>query len=388
MKRGRVIILHNNRYMQKLLKELLMQVRIISSNGKEKNNKIINIFSLLLNEEYNEQTFENTIKKLRNTEQSSAKKVVQLLYDYIINENSVPKEIIEDYILRLKPRSRFYGIKNHLLKKVEEISAVRDNQQKVDLNKLKTNIIAISVEDGIPGSIIKALDSIANNLPISIIKLDISELTTFFKILESKLNKICEKINYENFGETNTKALNISIKQISSKFKLISSQICSTEGQLDNSIKACIKICKRVRTLSSSVDKQLALAVNNSNDKAYDLKAFKMFYDNHFKILEEAKKRLNKIKAEAEKMGIADFYGVGISTKLLDKYGNIIKNKGVRVFNKKFFDKSIREIRRIVKNKLNKITGKSMFRNSIPTKKQILNKLYSVIKKKLTISEF
>ncbi len=382
--KNEVVTLYNNKFTQKLLKEFLKQGgKIIRSNNSVSNReklKIINIFSLLLDEKYsNVQDFEKMIRKIENKKVVSAKKIVQLLYDYIIYKKYQLKDTIENYINNLKQKSRFYSIKNHLLKKVREINDIINIKQNAKYEELKENIDKIVLQDNDINSVTNALIAISNNLPISIIKLSEDHLLNFFDDLKEKLNNICKKIVYENLDGTNKQVLNKAIKQVSSKIKLISSQIDNPKDELINSIKGCLKVCKQVRTLSSDINNQLKRAVKKSNDKAYNLKAFKVVYDNNFKILEEANNQLKKINSEAQKTENKDFDGLQVDINSLSSYKNILDNKDVRMFNEKFFGKSISEMKKVVEGELNKITKKSMFGNSTPTNRQIFDKLYNVM---------
>lgn len=384
--------MYDSKYTQKLLQELLKQGGKIIRKGPESVSeteklKIINIFSILMNERYdNIRNFEKMIEKTRKKKQINTEKIVQLLYDFIFSSHSDPSidcnsqvENINESIKKIKKSSKIFEIKNHLSKKVNELGCILNEIQKQELVTLEDNIKKINSignNDIDVNGAIKSLEVIDENLSINVINADVGEKKNLFENIKEKLNEIFKIIN-ENSEMFDKNKLNEIIKKIDSKIKLILSQ--TDEENSVTVMKECHKTCKQIRDLSHDSEKQLLSSVKKYDDKAFSLKAFKNFYNNHSRIIQMAKNSLEITKTLATEVNNKEFENANISDECLSKYRDIVDNKDVRIFNKKFFDNSVNEIKKIVKNELKKITKKSMFGNSTPPNNKIFNKLSGVI---------
>ncbi len=388
--------MYDSKYTQKLLKELLRQGGKIIRNGHKpvlnsEKLKIINIFSLLMNEKYeNIKDFEKMVEKTRKQSQINTQKIVQLLYDLIVLSPSNKSvnynfqvENINESLKKIKKSSKIFEIKNHLLKKVNELEDILNQTQQTESITIDNNITEIkNIKNELinPDNAINFLDTIDINFSTNVIRASIEEKTELFKTIKEKLDNIFKIVN-ENTESINKDELNEKIKKIDSKVKLILSQVedKSEDKELISAIKECHKICKQLRTLSYDNKKQLSSLVKKYDNKAFSLKAYKVFFDNNYRVIKNAINLLATIKKYAKVVNNKDFENANISLDCLSEYENIIKNKDVRAFDKKFFESSINKIKKTVKEQLEKITKHSMFGNSTPTNNKILDKLDSVI---------
>lgn len=389
--------MYDSKYNQKLLQELLKQGGKIIRKGPESVSeteklKIINIFSILMDEKYdNVKNFEKMIEKTRKKNKINTKKIIQLLYDFIFYSHSDPSidcnsqvKNINESIKKIKKSSKIFEIKNHLSKKTNELGCILNEIQKQELVTLDDNIKKIkSIENNdidVNGTI-KSLDVIDENFSINVIKADIDKKIKLFEIIKEKLDEIFKIIN-KNSKMFDKNKLNEKIKKVNSKIKLILSQTDeenSKSKELVTVIKECHKTGKQIRNLSNDSEKQLSSSVKKYDNRAFNLDAFNNYYENHLRVIEVAEDLLKTTKTLAKTVNNKEFENASISPEGLSKYKDIVDNKDVRIFNKKFFDNSVNEIKKIVKNELEKITKKSMYGNSTPTNSKIFNDLIGVI---------
>lgn len=383
--------LHDNKITQALLKKLLEYgAKAIKKRSIQNENdlpdqtlesKIIEIFSGLMEEDYDDNKFRKQIIEKKLPPKPSAKKVIQLLYNFIyavgvegkkidVNQVNAMSNEITEMIDKLNKRSRFFSFKEHFKKKILELTKIKitcssvstESETKELANDINNDISVFTKNDTLDiKRAIKILETF-NKIILSNVStpsVDYSLLETFFKSMCKKCQDFIEKKEYTK----NSEKVNIGIRNIISEIKILASQLDSDSSI--PSLNECLDFCKKLRYLSKSDKQKFSYNEKARKNKAFSLESFK-------KIVSLNQDAINKANMILEKNNFKE----KIPDTILSKYNKIISDRNDDdILEEKFYSQNTKNMKSDVKKAMEKAASKSIFGKSIPTSNKILDKI-------------
>lgn len=382
-------ILHDNKFIQSLLKKLLqcgskaIRKRSVQEESDPPDQAlesiIIKIFSQLLDENYNINTFKQQIIKKRISPKPGAKKIVQLLYNFIyiikvgkaritVNQITLMSQDIIKMIGRLNKRSRFFPFRLHLKTKILQLTKVKSlyfsDSSSSEITEIRNNIVkylnpftkesVLNVQNAI-----RVLEVFNENValipPTS--PMESSLLETFFEDLNSKCQSFIRDEKYVEDSEQ----INMGMKSIISEINILSGQLDSTKDI--PSFDKCLESCKRLRYLSKSSKDKFNYNEKNRDNKSYSFESFEKILSLH----QGAIARANSLLAQNDFNSISD--------DVLSKYRDMISKKNKKILDRKFYDQQMKNMKLDVEKAMEQAASKSTFGKSVPTSDKILDKI-------------
>ncbi len=382
-------ILHDNKFIQSLLKKLLqcgskaIRKRSVQEESDPPDQAlesiIIKIFSQLLDENYNINTFKQQIIKKRISPKPGAKKIVQLLYNFIyiikvgkaritVNQITLMSQDIIKMIGRLNKRSRFFPFRLHLKTKILQLTKVKSlyfsDSSSSEITEIRNNIVkylnpftkesVLNVQNAI-----RVLEVFNENValipPTS--PMESSLLETFFEDLNSKCQSFIRDEKYVEDSEQ----INMGMKSIISEINILSGQLDSTKDI--PSFDKCLESCKRLRYLSKSSKDKFNYNEKNRDNKSYSFESFEKILSLH----QGAIARANSLLAQNDFNSISD--------DVLSKYRDMISKKNKKILDRKFYDQQMKNMKLDVEKAMEQAASKSTFGKSAPTSDKILDKI-------------
>lgn len=365
-------------------------VQNVNDNTPDKNleEKIIEIFSDLLEEKYDRKSFYKQIINKNLPNRPSAKMVVKLIFNFIYCVGAdgvrITADKIEEYakeivnmISKLNNHSRFFPFKTILKTKFLDLEKIKlqcfrkqsDDIQDANLflnNAIKSikqsNVLELhklcEMIDELNGYI-ASVRAFYSKSGVKQAAFFIS-LGTFFTEIDSKLKLLIKNKDYED----DKAGVNSDVKSIlenisiSKTYLAVSSYVCKC-------LDACISSCKLIDYYTQDDEQKFENRETHRKNRSYNFDSF----EKALTLNEEAIKKANQFFSEN------NFRSV-ISDQILEKYRKMLKERDYRLLEKKFFDDAVKQMTNAVYREISaKKKSESMFGGRKPTSNQVLNKI-------------
>lgn len=383
----RVALLYENKFLQSLLKNLLLYgsktIKDVAQGKKTTNEtKLIKVLLDLLQEKYTENAsifFDNKIIKKNLTLKPSSKNVVKYIYFLIMTTGITLKELnekekdIEVMINKLKSISRFFPIKKHLIVKVRQLKDIKAHY----LGESTSSVDTVSSE--LESLMKKFGDETTLNFELLNLILDSwnKEIVSRHKV-DSSLN-ISVSTRFQQFFTELISKCKIMLDDETGSYEKISEDIKTTinkinillsllePGKNQDAVNECLNWFRELRYKYKSDEEKFNKREQDRLNKSYSVKSLEKTLNVYVGVLRYANKILRT-------------YGDGkyplINENILQKYSDMIQDKDPKLLDKKFYEKILKDIRRITEKAISDVK----INKGLSTQGKILKAIMAVFK--------